>query len=417
MLKYKKMEKIKKLNLKKQLVSLKFCHEEQQLETKALISRIHNLENIFKITKQFIKEKKTNNFDFKNEKRYLLIKSQKKTLLKNIDKQRKIFSKSILLNKYQELQQQKESLIQTIEEKKNILNSIKNELSVYKMCQPYGSQISTVFLDNILDSSLTNNNLKIKYNNIISNNIDIDDNTKKRLKKIIFKEKLRLQKKSEDTYDKLKHLYYYFMNKYQKMTKEQGFSTCFINNKYNKIYSFTVEQVKNGNNNSSDDSNSDSNSNSENRNKINKVLDSINEHIFEDENNKQKLNKTITNYNIDKFKIINKNNTLHNISLANAFEKEKKSNMLEKIFSPNKNELNFSRNYERDKIGLVTEINNGRNGELNRKLLKIKECYYECLDRRYELKNALKENISQIYNIKEKIKKNKRENNQENSYI
>ena len=31
------MDKIKKLNLKKQIVSLKFCYEEQLLETRALI--------------------------------------------------------------------------------------------------------------------------------------------------------------------------------------------------------------------------------------------------------------------------------------------------------------------------------------------------------------------------------------------
>ena len=408
------MDKIKKLNLKKQIVSLKFCYEEQLLETRALISRIHNLESIFKITKQFIKEKKKNNFDLKNEKRYLLISSQKKTLLKNIDKQKKIFSKSILFNKYQELQKQKEVLIQTIEEKKNILNSIKNELNVYKLCHPFGSQVSTILLNNTLDSLFINgcNNKK----NI--NNIDIDDNNnndngndiKKKFKKIIIKEKLKLQKKCEETYFQLKNTYNNSMFNYQKRIKERGFASCFINDKYNKVYSFSIEPVRiDNNNNSSDDD--DSNSENENGNNIiiNNELNSINDRIFDNEDNKQKMNKTIDGFRTDKKKIINKSKHINDFS--NSFAKNNNRNILiQNILSPKRIEFN-----PKEKIGLVTEIDNERTGELNRKLLKIKECYYECLDRRYELKNNLKTNIAQIYNIKEKIKKNKKENNNNNN--
>ena len=64
----------------------------------------------------------------------------------------------------------------------------------------------------------------------------------------------------------------------------------------------------------------------------------------------------------------------------------------------------------------MTEYDNERNGELNRKLLKIKENYFKCLDKRYELKNELKSNISQIYNMKEKIKKNKKQINKNEYY-
>ena len=49
--------------------------------------------------------------------------------------------------------------------------------------------------------------------------------------------------------------------------------------------------------------------------------------------------------------------------------------------------------------------------ELNKKLFKLKERYYECLDQRYELKNVLKENITKIYYVKEKIKKYKKDKN------
>ena len=404
------MDKIKKLNLKKQLLSLKYCYEEQHLETKALISRIHNLENIFKITKQFIKEKKNNNFYFKNEKRYLYIINQKKTLSKNIDKQKKTFSKSILFNKYQELQKEKESLIQTIEEKSNIFNSLKNELKIYKLCQPYGKQISILFLNNTLDSLFTNNNHNKKNNNIISNNIEIDNNIKKKLNNINLKEKLRLQKKCEEICNQLKSIYKYSMYKYQKKIKEQGFKSCIINNKYNKTYTFIVEPVRMESNNSSSDSNS------ENDNSKNNELNSINDHIFE-QNKKKPLNKTMNYLTTNKKKVSNKSNFL-SLAKNETNEINNRSILIKNIFGSNRIELNnmdASRNYRKDKIGLITEINNGRNGELNRRLLKIKEYYYKCLDQRYELKNSLKTNISQIYNIKEKIKKYKKEkNNKEN---
>ena len=60
---------------------------------------------------------------------------------------------------------------------------------------------------------------------------------------------------------------------------------------------------------------------------------------------------------------------------------------------------------------ILTEGNTDKINELNTKLLKIKENYYNCLDKRYQLKSALKENISLIYKTKERIKKIKKQNN------
>ena len=79
-------------------------------------------------------------------------------------------------------------------------------------------------------------------------------------------------------------------------------------------------------------------------------------------------------------------------------------------FEVDKINVNVSSNFGNNKDSgvLFTEVNNDRNGELNKMLLNIKEKYYKCLDKRYELKSTLKTNISQIYNIKEKIKKIKR---------
>ena len=185
------MDKIKKLNLKKQLISLKFCYEEQLLQTKALISKVHNLENLFKITKQMIKNKKDKNFDFTNEKRYLLITSQKNNLSHNIDKQSKTLLKSILYNKYQDLQINKESYLQLIEEKKNIFISLKNELYLYKISSPYGCQRSNIFLNGTLDLDSLFLYKDNKKTNIMDND-EIDNSKNKKLK-------TKLLKKCEET--------------------------------------------------------------------------------------------------------------------------------------------------------------------------------------------------------------------------
>ena len=119
------MDKIKKLNLKKQIFSLKFCYEEQLIQIKSLIGKVHNLTNVFKLTKNYIKEKRKNDFDFEKEKKYILIINQKKNLIKNIEKLSRTLYKSILFNKFQEMQNQKESLIQELEEKKKSIKFIK----------------------------------------------------------------------------------------------------------------------------------------------------------------------------------------------------------------------------------------------------------------------------------------------------
>ena len=402
------MDKVKKLNFKKQLLSLKFCYEEQLLQTRALISKVHNLESIFKLTKQIIKDKK-DKFDFTNEKRYLLITSQKKNISNNLEKQSKTLLKSILYNKYQELQKIKESFIQTIEEKSNILNSLKNELNIYKLCNPYGFQIEKVYLNDTLDSLITFKDNK-KSNNI--DNYEIDNDIKKNFNNIIYKEKLKLMKKCEESCNQMKKKLYNSVFNYKKMIKENGFYSCISNNKYNKTYKFTIEPIKDESNNSSNDSDSENNEN------IDNTSNSINDHIFDEEIKKKNIihrsffitNKKNENNNNKYIRDLNclrnetSENYNRNININNIFNHNHNSN-----FGLNK--INETRNYIKNNNGFITEINNNRNGELNKKLLKIKEYYYKCLDERYELKNSLKMNISQIYNIKEKIKKIKKDNN------
>lgn len=414
------MDKIKKLNLKKQLFSLKFCYEEQLLENRALISKVHNLENLFKITKQFIKIKKNDNFNLDNEKRKLLIISQKNNLLKNIDKQSRTLLKSILYNRYEELQKQKESLIQMNEEKSNILKSIKNELSINKFYNPYSRQISQMYLNDTLDTKFIKN-----FNNIINNNIkinntnfnsEIEDDLKKKFNNIIIKQKVKLQKKCEEIFEKMKKKYNVSEYKYLKMIEEKGYNSSFSNKKYNKTFVFTVQPIKNDINNSSNDSNSESNDD-----KINVNMDSssMNDHcLFQGKEDKKKVNyNNRRGLSSNKKNENNKNKIKHNLS---AFRNDSsfyhKNIIVKGVFDPgykleyDKININVSTNFGKNKDSevLFTEVNNDRNGELNKMLLNIKEKYYKCLDKRYELKSTLKTNISQIYNIKEKIKKTKR---------
>ena len=417
------MDKIKKLNLKKQLFSLKFCYEEQLLESRALISKVHNLENLFKITKQFIKIKKSDNFNLDKEKRKLLIISQKNNLLKNIDKQSRTLLKSILYNRYEELQKQKESLIQMNEEKANILKSIKNELNFNKIYNPYYRPMTQMYLNDTLDTKFIKN-----FNNIINNNIkinnanfnnEIEDDLKKKFNKIIIKQKIKLQKKCEEIFDNMKRKYNISKYNYLKMIEDKGYNSYISNKKYNKTFIFTMQPLKNDINNSSNDSYSESN---DDNIKINIDSNSMNDHCFFQE----KEDKNKVNYNnrrglsSNKNDENNKNKIKHNLStFRNDSSFYNKQFIVKGVFDPgckyeyDKININVSSNFGKNKDSgvLFTEINNDRNGELNKMLLNIKEKYYRCLDKRYELKNTLKTNISHIYNIKEKIKKNKKEIN------
>ena len=393
------MDKIKKLNLKKQIFSLKYCYEDLLLETKASISKVHDLENIFKITKQYIKEKKKDNFDFKKEKRYLLIINKKDSIYKNLIQQNKTLLKSILFSKYQELQNQKELLIQTIKEKTSVLNLLKHELNVYKIFRPFGNQVTQIYLHNNLDSLLTNGNNK-------NNSIVIDKNLKNYMS-LVNKENINLQNKCEENCNKMRAIYNKSIKIYENMIKERGYNSCIFNRKYNKTYFFTVEPVKGGNNASSNDSESESNDNDN-------ISNTINEHIFDDEKENNNINKIHLNKS---FVETNKKN----LNIKNKYQNDltflgnNKKSILKKSIDNNKNnkgnKMNISYINHRDKFEFLTEINYERNDELNKKLYKLKERYYECLDQRYELKNVLKENITKIYYVKEKIKKYKKDKN------
>ena len=215
----------------------------------------------------------------------------------------------------------------------------------------------------------------------------------------------------------MKKLYNHSFYIYQKMIKENGFNSYISNKKYNKTYIFTIEPIKDEYNNSSNDSDSENNDN------INDIQNSINDHIFDEETTK-KRNIIYKNYFPTNKKsennINNKNKFIHELSClrnetSENYHRNNRDIIIKNIFNHNSNfelnKMNITGSYIKGNNGFITEINNSRNGELNKKLLKTKEYYYKCLDERYELKNALKLNISQIYNIKEKIKKIKKENN------
>ena len=406
------MDKTRKINLKKQLHSLKFFYEELFIENKALTSEVNYLEAIFKQTKQYTNQKniKNKNFDFnfKNDKKYQNIKNKRMNLLKNIDKQNKTLKESILFNKYIELQKEKENLIQTIEEKKNNMKSLQNELNLYKKYNPYNSFStykklkSKIYLNEVLDIPLFSQ----KKNE--NNNITL---IKPKFKRAINKEKIEQKKLLINAKTELKNLYDYSLFYFKKSIKELGFQSILINKKNNKTYIISIEpnQIKNANS-----SDTDSDINDEiNTNKSN----SINERLFIDNfranknlyknNNLRKSLKNINSRSIYKNSAIDNNNNntitglkLNNINNFNNANTEININM-PSHFPENNNYY----------TNILTEGNTDKINELNTKLLKIKENYYNCLDKRYQLKSALKENISLIYKTKERIKKIKKQNN------
>ena len=400
------MDNLKKLNLKKHLLSLKYCFEDLIIENKALSSHSHLLENLFKQTKNYTKKNNISNksfdFDFKNDKRYQTISNKKNYLNKIIDKQNNTLRKSILFNKYNELIKEKEFLIQTLEEKKNNLKSIQQELNLYKINNLYNAYNkykklkSKIYLNEILDIS----NINKKNNEKNNNNISLLINTN--FKKAIKKEKISLEKNIENSKNELKKIYDYSIYNFRKKMKELGFNSILKNKKNNKTYIISIQPNQFINNNSSD-------SDSDNDTDINKS-NSINERLFTNDfqislkkynetnfGNKIKLRKTRNGYtdgtlynrNLDSFYIKNNNN----MNIGNT-----------------EFDVNISsQNFRKKNNNILTEVNDERTFELNNKLLKIKEIYYNCLDKRYQLKSLLKENISHIYKTKERIKKIKKQ--------
>ena len=179
---------------------------------------------------------------------------------------------------------------------------------------------------------------------------------------------------------------------YIKKTKALGFNSTLKSKKNNKTYIISVEPNKINSPNSSD-------SDSDTDNSFTKKKDSINERIFVDLknyniNSSGKKIKKRKNINIKGYLL---NNTFSNINVNTTSNFEI-------------NNESYKNLYE-NKRYIETEINEEKTNELNKKFLKIKENYYKCLDNRYQLKSALKSDISKIYKIKAKIKKIKKQQN------
>ena len=400
------MDNLKKLNLKKQLLSLKYCYEELIIENKALSSNCHFLELLFKKSKYYlnkINSKLNFDFNFKNDKRYILISKQKNNLRKNINKQNNTLKKSILFNKYNELTKEKEYLIQILEEKKNNLKSIQDELNLYKINNPYNAYNryrklkSKIYLNETLDIPDINKKIMQKNNNT---NISLIN---PKFKRAIKKKKIGLYGDLEKRKNEMKNYYDYCVYNFRKRKKELGFTSILKNKKNNKTYIISIEPNQLKNNNSSDsDSDKDNNFNQNN---------SINERLFADD---------IQNSNYIKYKNINKiqKKTGINIFTNGATLANKRINSIYKRTENNLNNMNTefnlnisTQNFMKNSVNITTESNNEKTSELNNKLLEIKEIYYNCLDKRYQTKRLLKEHISQIYKTKEKIKKIKKQKN------
>ena len=400
------MDNLKKLNLKKQLFSLKYCYEELIIENKALSSNCHFLELLFKKSKYYlnkINSKLNFDFNFKNDKRYLLISNQKNNLRRNINKQNNTLKKSILFNKYNELTKEKEYLIQILEEKKNNLKSIQDELNLYKINNPYNAYNryrklkSKIYLNETLDIPDINKKIIQKNNNT---NISLIN---PKFKRAIKKKKIGLYGDLEKRKNEMKNYYDYCVYNFRKRKKELGFTSILKIKKNNKTYIISIEPNQLKNNNSSDsDSDKDNNFNQNN---------SINERLFADD---------IQNSNYIKYKNINKiqKKTGINIFTNGATLANKRINSIYKRTENNLNNMNTefnlnisTQNFMKNSVNITTEANNEKTSELNNKLLEIKEIYYNCLDKRYQTKRLLKEHISQIYKTKEKIKKIKKQKN------
>ena len=258
----------KKINLKKQILSLKFFYEDLILENKALSSNVIFLEKLFRFTKQYTKNQKiiNSNFDynFQKDKNFDILLNRKKNLVKNVD---------ILFNKYEELQREKEYLIEILKEKNSVLRSIQDELNAYKVNNPYNNfkeyknLKSKFFLNETIELPSINNKIN---NKSIETNISLINS---KFRKTINKEKINIVKSLLNSIEQLKILLNSSLYNYIKKTKALGFNSTLKSKKNNKTYIISVEPNKINSPNSSD-------SDSDTDNSFTKKKDSINERIF-----------------------------------------------------------------------------------------------------------------------------------------
>lgn len=353
-----------------QIFNLKTILNNVNNESNLLISKISELQKIFKATKKIINEqinelskKKKDKIDNVQIKQQIFIKIEK--IIKRYNEGKAITSinnkkqeyKKILLDKlnnlniilrklkYKNLHKEKDLLIQTIKEKKNICESFKAQIEYEKDLGSIFQPKNLIFFDDLFD---------------INNEVNFQQSKKKKFNHLLNDTKLNLKEKAIASVNDLKEEKNAYIEKFNDFIFEKGFNFTFENKKNREKYCNRIELISEVNYSSDSDSDIDE---EESNNNI----------IFINNN----INKTTSDRSTN-LKNITKNNPNKKISGSSS---EKETN--------------------------DQEIKNNDNLNLVNKLVEIKEKYNKLINERYDLdyqKNIIQKKIK---NIKYKILTNK----------
>lgn len=349
-----------------QIFNLKTILNNVNNESNLLISKISELQKIFKATKKIINEqinelskKKKDKIDNVQIKQQIFIKIEK--IIKRYNEGKAITSinnkkqeyKKILLEKlnnlniilrklkYKNLHKEKDLLIQTIKEKKNICESFKAQIEYEKDLGSIFQPKNLIFFDDLFD---------------INNEVNFQQSKKKKFNHLLNDTKLNLKEKAIASVNDLKEEKNAYIEKFNDFIFEKGFNFTFENKKNREKYCNRIELISEVNYSSDSDSDIDE---EESNNNI----------IFINNN----INKTTSDRSTN-LKNITKNNPNKKISGSSS---EKETN--------------------------DQEIKNNDNLNLVNKLVEIKEKYNKLINERYDLdyqKNIIQKKIK---NIKYKI--------------
>ena len=370
------MKTISKNRFKKysQIFNLKTILNDAKNESSLLITKITELQKIFKNTKKIINEKinelskiQKNKLNMNDEE----IKQQICVKLNKIIKQyrkgkaitsinhkkeesqklisEKINNLNILIKKlkYKKLQKEKDLLIQTIQEKKNICDTIQNQIEYEKNLNSIFQPKNLVFFDDLYN--INNESFKI----------NLKKSKKKKMKEILTHSRIKLKEIGINSVSDLKIEKNNYMKKFNSYIYDKGFNCSFNNKRYSEKYNLEIDLIENYYFSSDSDS-----------------------YIDEEESNKK---LSFFNNNINDLSYINNDN----FNFKNKIKNKKIS-----LSSSEKETNDQEKGNKKDYKHLVN------------KLVEIKEKYNKLINERYDLDYQIKSIQKKITNIKCQMDRN-----------
>ena len=379
------MKNISKSKFKKQsqIFNLKKILNNVNNESYLLMSKITELQKIFKSTKKIINEqinqlakKKNGQNNNINEaqikqqicdKLNIIINKYKsgKTItsvnIKNQEYKKKMIEKTKQLNiilkklKYKKLLKEKDLLIQTIKEKNNICGDFKKQIEYEKDLGSIFQPKNLIFFDNLYY-------VKNKYLTM-----HLKKSKRKKINELLNKTSINLEEKGMSSVCNLKEEKRTYMKKFNEYINVKGFNFEFENKRYKERYNIDIELLSNYEYSSDSDYEIDE----------------------EESNNKISFLNHINSNNFNNINILKNNNKINN-----AIKTNKKKVSL----SSSEKDTN---DQEKEK-----ETKNNDNTFLVNKLVDLKEKYNKLMNERYDLDYKKKAIQKKITNLKNTIGKN-----------